>query len=151
MHQDCWLGRKEAGCTKRAITDKVLNENMTAEGDENDVSYDRFSYGDAHPPRLSLIASKGTDWTFLQAQGDGNPPVWNFGVAPAWEAERPIPAGTIFSDRQIYRLGETVELKGVVRYLSYGHLKKEVGAVYDVELRDPQGARTRLEPVTVSE
>ena len=146
------LSEKELlSCTKRNITNKVMNENMPAEGDEDDESYDRGSYGDARPPRLSVIAEKGTDWAMLQAHGDGNPPVWNFGVTPAWEAERPIPAGTIFSDRQIYRLGETVELKGVVRYLSYGVLKKEVGAVYEVELRDPQGARTKLEPVTVSE
>jgi len=138
-------------CTRRNITNKVLNENQPAEGDENDEAYDRSYYGDARPPKLSILASKGTDWTFLQAQGEGNPPVWNFGVTPAWEAERPIAAGTIFSDRQIYRLGETVELKGVARYLSYGELKKEAGAMYDIDLRDPQGASTKLAAVKVSE
>jgi len=146
------IGKKDLlACTKRTITNKTLNEEQPAEGDENDEAYDRESYGDARPPRLSLIASKGTDWTFLQAKGEGNPPIWNFGVTPAWEAERPIAAGTIFSDRKIYRLGETVELKGVVRYLSYGELKKEVNASYDVELLDPTGARTKLAPVKVSE
>lgn len=146
------FGQKElSACTKRKITNKALNEERPAERDENEEAYDRESYGDARPPKLSLIVSKGTDWTFLQARGEGNPPIWNFGVTPAWEAERPIAAGTIFSDRRIYRLGETVELKGVVRYLSYGELKKEVGAAYDVELRDPHGARTKLSPVKVSE
>ena len=146
------LGEKELlACTRRTITNKVVNKEEPAEGDEDDVHYDRSRYGDAKPPRLAVVVAKGADWTFLQAQGEGNPPVWNFGVSPAWEAERPVAAGTIFSDRQIYRLGETVELKGVVRYLSYGELKKESGAEYEIELIDPHGARTKLSPVKVSE
>jgi alpha-2-macroglobulin len=146
------LGAQELlACTKRNITAKVLSGNRRAEADEDDEMYDSRSHGQAGPPRLSVLVSKGTDWTFLQAQGEGNPPVWNFGVSPAWEAERPIAAGVIFSDRRIYRLGETVELKGVARYLSYGELKKEAGTEYEISLTDPHGSRTKLPNAKVNE
>ena len=138
-------------CTKRHISNKVLNENMPAGGDPDDEAYDQEYYGFAQPPTLILIVSKGDDWTYLRAQGEGNPSIWNFGVSSAWEAERPIPAGTIFSDRDIYRLGETVELKAVFRYLLYGEMKKDIGGKYNITLTDPNGGIKGLQDITLSE
>lgn len=138
-------------CTKRHISNKVLNEDMPAGRDPDDEAYDQEYYGFVQPPTLILIVSKGDDWTYLRAQGEGNPSVWNFGVSSAWEAERPIPAGTIFSDRDIYRLGETVELKAVFRYLHYGELKKDIGGKYNITLTDPNGGIKGLQDITLSE
>jgi uncharacterized protein YfaS (alpha-2-macroglobulin family) len=140
-----------AKCTRRRITNKIINELYPPEADPNDILYDRERFGFAEPPSLLIIAENGDDWTFLQTTPYGNPSIWQFGVMSDWEGERPISRGTIFSDRYIYRPGETVKMKGVARYLLYGKLMSGEGQEYTIKLRDPQGAQSEIGKAKVNE
>ncbi len=143
--------KKIARCTKRRIRDKVLNELYPPEADPDDILYDQEQFGFTEPPRLLIIAEKGDDWTFLQTQRSGHPSIWSFGVSTAWEAERPISRGTIFSDQDLYRPGDTVRMKGVSRYLLYGKLLNGKGLEYKIKLRNPRGAEKEIGKVKVNE
>ena len=146
------LSAKEiARCTKRRIRSKILNELYPPEADPDDILYDQERFGFAEPPRLLIIAEKGEDWTFLQTQRSGYPSIWSFGVSTDWEAERPISRGTIFSDQNLYRPGDTVKMKGVSRYLLYGKLLNGKGLEYKIKLYDPNGAEKEIGKVKVNE
>ncbi len=138
-------------CTKRRISNKILNELYPPEADPDDILYDQERFGFAEPPRLLIVAEKGDDWTFIHTESGGNPSLWSFGISPAWEAERPLCRGTIFSDQHLYRPGDTVRLKGVIRYLLYGKLQTGKGLTFEVKLRDPHGGEKQIEKVRVNE
>ncbi len=140
-----------AKCSRRRTTNKVINELYPPQADPDDIMYDREKFGFAEPPSLLIIAENGDDWTFLQTSSYGNPTIWQFGVIADWEGERPISRGTIFSDRNIYRPGETVKMKGVSRYLLFGKLMSGEGQEYTLKLRDPQGAQTEIGKVKVND
>ncbi len=144
-------GEAMARCTKRRISNKVLNELFAPEADPDDILYDQERFGFAEPPRLLIAAEKGDDWTFLQTRPGGNPPIYRFGVMSAWEAGRPLPRGTIFSEHYLYRPGDTVRLKGLSRYLLYGKLYSGKDMEYTIKLRDPQGAQKTIGKVQVNE
>jgi hypothetical protein len=138
-------------CTKREIETRVLNELYPPEADPDDVLYDQERYGFAEPPRLLIVAQKDEDWTFLQTSESGTPSIWRFGVGSAWEAERPLSRGTIFSDQFLYRPGDTVRMKGISRYLLYGRMLTGEGLEYIIKLRDPGGAEQHIDTVGVNE
>ncbi|MEO0292785.1 MAG: alpha-2-macroglobulin family protein [candidate division WOR-3 bacterium] len=138
-------------CTKRRITNKVLNELYPPEADPDDILYDIEKYGFAEPPTLLIVVEKDDDWTFIHTEEYGNPSLWDFGIEPDWEAERPICRGVIFSDRHLYRPGDTVRLKGVVRYLLYGKLHTGEGLSFTVKVRDPHGGEKEVTEVKVNE
>ena len=144
-------GSDMANCTKRRIASKTLNELYPPEADSDDILYDIEHFGSPEPPRLLIIAEKGDDWTFLQTDTYGNPSVWQFGIMADWEAERPISRGTIFSDQYLYRPGDTVQMKGISRYLWYGRLMNGRDQEYTIKLRDPLGAEKEIGKVKVSD
>ena len=162
-NQPCYEGTTDANgmltltstesqlCTDRRITNKVLNEMFPPEMDPDDELYDRVKYGYAAPPRMLIIAEKGDDWTFLHTDRYGNPQIYNFGVPADWEAVRPISAGTIFSDHYMYRPGDTVKMKGVVRYLQYGTLLNGAGKDVTLKLTGPDGNPKTIGTAKVSE
>ncbi len=138
-------------CTKRRIKNKILNELYPPEADPDDILYDQERFGFAEPPKLLIVAEKDDDWTFIHTEEGGNPSLWTFGLSSAWEAERPLCRGTIFSDQHLYRPGDTVRLKGISRYLLYGKLQTGKGLSFEVKLRDPHGGEKQIEKVRVNE
>ncbi|MCK5077494.1 MAG: hypothetical protein KAR38_14020, partial [Calditrichia bacterium] len=140
-----------AKCTKRRIKNKILNELYPPEADQDDILYDQEKYGFAEPPRLLIVAENGDDWTFMHTKADGNPPIWQFGVGSAWEAERPLSRGILFSDHFIYRPGDTVKIKGISRYLLYGKLLTGEDMEYTIKIRDPHGAQKEIGKVKVND
>jgi uncharacterized protein YfaS (alpha-2-macroglobulin family) len=138
-------------CTKRRIRNKVLNELYPPEADPDDILYDQEKFGFAEPPRLLIVAEKDDDWTFIQTQSGGNPSLWSFGLSPAWEAERPLCRGTIFTDQHLYRPGDTVKLKGISRYLLYGKLLTGEGLALEIKLRDPRGGEKQIGKVKIND
>ncbi|MEJ2567394.1 MAG: Ig-like domain-containing protein, partial [candidate division WOR-3 bacterium] len=138
-------------CTKRRISNKILNELYPPEADPDDILYDQERFGFAEPPILLIVAEKDDDWTFIHTESGGNPSLWNFGISSAWEAERPLCRGTIFSDQHLYRPGDTVRLKGVIRYLLYGKLQSGKGLPFEIKLRDPHGGEKQVGKVRVNE
>lgn len=103
------------------------------------------------PPQVTIIAEKDSDWTFLQTTYSGTPAIWRFGVFADWEGGKPLSRGTIFSDQFLYRPGDTVQMKGLSRYLLNGKLRAGSGEQVIVKVRDPMGSEVNLDTVRVSD
>lgn len=76
---------------------------------------------------------------------------YEFGLSQGWEGERPDSASFIFTDRGIYRPGDDVFMKGVVRYRVLGELRAPAeGSTLTVTLSDSRGEVVKREAVKVT-
>ena len=66
-------------------------------------------------PRLFAIVQAGDDLAFTSSLYDDGVEPYRFDVATDWAPEPVSYAGSVFSDRGLYRSGETVHLKGILR------------------------------------
>ncbi|MGQ9671702.1 MAG: alpha-2-macroglobulin family protein [Candidatus Aminicenantales bacterium] len=89
---------------------------------------------DNSEPRQWVFASRGADTAFTSSEwGTGLDP-YRFKIAYDWLPEPQAFQGAIFTERGIYRAGETVHIKGIIREKVKGqwqipsHLKKPGGA-----------------------
>jgi hypothetical protein len=90
-------------------------------------------------PTQYVIVRKGSDAALLCSDmGTGISP-WRFGINYEWRAEPDRVAGTIFSDRGVYRPGETVHLKGVLRELAGSDWSVPTDGRVKLVIRDPEG------------
>ena len=91
------------------------------------------------------VAYVGSDW------GDGVEP-WAFGVNYDLGEASPLLRGSVFSDRGVYRLGEEVHLKAILRSdTARGVALLEKGTAVDVVLKDSHGEDVDKRTVTVGE
>ena len=83
---------------------------------------------------------------------------WNSGVEPyefslssGWEGEKPASSSFIFTDRGIYKPGDEVFVKGVVRYRVLGELRApQDGSTLAVTITDSKGEKVKTENVKVT-
>ncbi len=88
-------------------------------------------------PRQWVFARRGKDVAFTSSEwGTGFYP-YRFGIDYDWNPEPETVAGEVFTERGIYRAGETVHIKGVLRQRERGEWRlpavKEVGCL----IQDP--------------
>lgn len=98
-------------------------------GDEEMGDDDNLSAG----PHYLVFASRGDDWTFEEINDYGDSDgAWRFHGSD--EAVR----GVLFSDKTLYKRGETVHFKGIVRTIgAAGVTMPAAGEKVAVHLRDP--------------
>jgi hypothetical protein len=78
------------------------------------------------------VAYVGSDWT------EGLEP-WNFGISYRLEEAQPQLRGSVFSDRGVYRLGEEVHLKAILRSdTAEGMRLVDQGTAVEIVVRDSQ-------------
>ncbi|MBK7861550.1 MAG: alpha-2-macroglobulin [Archangiaceae bacterium] len=102
-------------------------------------------------PQVVVVAQKDGDLTGTANTWASGVEPYEFGLSQGWEGEAPQSHGFVFSDRGIYRPGDTVYLKGVVRYRSVGELKMpSAKSVIEVKVTDSrdQTVKTVKVPVT---
>ncbi len=76
---------------------------------------------------------------------------YEFGLSQGWEGERPDSASFVFTDRGIYRPGDEVYVKGVVRYRVLGELRAPAeGSTLTVTLTDSRDEVVKRETVKVT-
>ncbi len=99
-----------------------------------------------------LVASLGAD-SYLTAFDSTLATVglWHFPVRQSWGT----PPGSsrqafLFTDRSLYRPGETVRLKGIIRNLRGNSVESENPSPARVIVRDPEGKEVATRPVTIS-
>lgn len=91
-------------------------------------------------PFALVTAAKDGDFTFTANTWSSGVEPYEFGLSQGWEGERPQTAGFVFTDRDLYRPGDTVHVKGVVRYRSVGELRApSEGSTFAVEIHDSRG------------
>ncbi|MCT7994992.1 alpha-2-macroglobulin family protein [Laspinema olomoucense] len=115
----------------------------------NSQQVQRCNQGAEEPPQLLAIARQNQDWAYTRIwQYSGT---YGYGIDGGWNPGRPLSRGTIFSDRQLYKPGETAEFTAVAYYLENGDLIQDKNAAYTVTLRDPEGNETALETQNTNE
>lgn len=112
------------------------------------------------------LKSPKYDWEYpfalvvAQKEGDvsATANTWSSGVEPyefnlsqGWEGERPQSNSFVFTDRGIYKPGDDVYVKGVVRYRVLGELRApQEGSTLTVTVSDSRGEKVKTETVKVT-
>ncbi len=88
-------------------------------------------------PQQWVFARRGRDVAFTSSEwGTGVYP-YRFGIDYDWNPRPETVQGQIFSERGIYRAGETVHLKGIVRSMEKGRWRLPRARQVECEIRDP--------------
>lgn len=81
----------------------------------------RHFYDDA--PFALVSAEKDGDLGVTASGWEGSASPYAFGVSAAWETEAPVSLAQVFTERGIYRPGDSVELKGFLRDRRLGQIE----------------------------
>ena len=93
--------------------------------------------GFTDPPQLLTVVREDEDWAFIRTlEYDG---AYSYGFSGGWESDRPLSRGTVFSDRALYKPGETAWFTGNAYFLQNGELRPDPNTAYEVVLDDPNG------------
>jgi len=105
------------------------------------------------PDGIVVIVRQGADYAFATPSSflQNDLSLYSFNVFADWEGSKVYSLGGIFSDRQLYLDGETVTLKGVVRYREEDRIATPSGLSMKVKLEDPNGDSTVIGNVTTDE
>lgn len=88
-------------------------------------------------PQQWVFAKRGKDQAFLSSEwGTGIDP-YRFGIEYDWNPEPQIIQGYIFTERGIYRAGEKVYIKGIIRKREKGQWKLPSAKEIECEVQDP--------------
>lgn len=99
-------------------------------------------------PEEVLFASSGSDWTFERVSDVR--PAWDVPVNTDFGGELGI-QGLVFTERGVYRPGDTVRVKGVVRREGVRGSVVPKGEKLTLTLTSPNDEKVRTQTLTVSE
>ena len=71
--------------------------------------------GTSEDRRLLFFAEKDGDHSYVSSSSQGGISPWDFGLDASWDNKESSLTGVLFSDRGLYRPGELVHLKGILR------------------------------------
>lgn len=102
-------------------------------------------------PFTLVTATRGGDTGITASSWQDGIAAWDFNLMQGWEGKRPDPSGFVFTERGIYRPGETVHVKGLARYRTLGALKApKAGSELQVIVRDSRGEDQTTQRVKVT-
>jgi len=102
-------------------------------------------------PTVVVLAQKDGDVSGTANTWASGVEPYEFGLTQGWEGEAPQSASFIFTDRGIYRPGDTVNIKGVVRYRTVGELKMpSAKSTLKVRITDSRDNEVKAGNVTVT-
>ncbi len=87
------------------------------------------------PERGVIFASTGDDWTYRRVSDTLNG--WRFGASVDFSADRPF--GMLFTDRGIYRPGDTVRIKGIFREEARSGTSTPQNRPVEISVNGPDG------------
>jgi uncharacterized protein YfaS (alpha-2-macroglobulin family) len=91
--------------------------------------------------RLIVVVEKGDDMAVVDGNWANGIQIWNFGVPVDYKGGETRYRGFILSDRGIYRPGETVHFKGLIRQVGIGKPPTvPAGARVSITVEDPRGS-----------
>lgn len=87
-----------------------------------------------------IVAKKGADLTVIDlASWSLEVDRWRFDLRYSWDPPKELVRGFVFSDRGVYRAGETAHVKAFVRRASDAGLDIPKGREIDLQITDPMG------------
>jgi len=107
---------------------------------------------DGGPPFALVAASLDGDTGVTLADWSGGFGPWAFGVEGAWDGKRPQSMGFATAERGIYRPGDTVLVKGMLRYRRLGVVTTPPrGTQAEVVVADSHGKQIWSRSISLSE
>ncbi len=82
---------------------------------EYEDEYEMESYTERYEPKFWILVSKGTDQAIYSNRWDFGLDPWRFNISYNWYIRAEEYGATIFTEKGLYRSGETVHIKGMVR------------------------------------
>jgi alpha-2-macroglobulin len=111
------------------VYDRGGNERWSGKTDKDGIATvpglsesDREKEGREHPFALVAATKEGDTGVTLSNWTGGFAP-WDFSVQADWDGKTPRSLGMVVAERGIYRPGDTVQLKGLLRYRKLGALQ----------------------------
>ena len=102
-------------------------------------------------PKVVVTAEKDGDQAVTVNTWSSGIEPYEFGLSQAWEAERAQSNGFIFTDRGVYRPGDKVYVKGVMRYRVLGQLRGAAeNSAFAVTVNDSRRDKVKTETVKVN-
>jgi uncharacterized protein YfaS (alpha-2-macroglobulin family) len=96
----------------------------------------------ADAPSLVAIVRLGSDWTYVRIDSYSGAYAGDF--YNGWSTDAPLSRGTIFSDRALYKPGETAQLTAIGWFLADGRLRRGLAPSYGLVLEAPDGKKRDL-------
>jgi alpha-2-macroglobulin len=98
---------------------------------------DRFT----EAPSLLTVVREANDWAYSRSRPWSGS--YGYGIYAGW-TDRTESRGEIFSDRKLYKPGETAWFTGVAVQLDRGQLRQDKEKAYKITVINPNGDRTDL-------
>ena len=99
-----------------------------------------------------VVAEKDGDTAYLGSDWHEGIGPWDFGYALNLREAQPVLRGTVFSDRGVYRLGEEVHFKTILRSDTPSGMKLLIpGTLIDLSTHDSQGKEIDKRTVKIGE
>ncbi len=102
-------------------------------------------------PRLWIFAAKGKDFAFISSEWETGLLPYRFNIPYEWNPQPKEVHGYIFSERGLYRAGEVVHIKGILRKREKGDWKKLSIEEVECEVLDPFKKRILKKKVELDE
>jgi uncharacterized protein YfaS (alpha-2-macroglobulin family) len=102
-------------------------------------------------PRQWIFATKGKDFAFISSEWDTGLLPYRFNIPYEWNPQPKKTHGSIFSERGLYRAGETVHIKGIIRKREKGEWKKILTEEVECEVLDPFKKRILKQKVSLDD
>lgn len=102
-------------------------------------------------PFALVVAQKDGDVSATANTWSSGVEPYEFGLSSGWEGEKPDSTGFVFTDRGIYKPGDEVFIKGVMRYRVLGELRAPAeGSLVTVKVQDSKGEDVKSENVKLT-
>ncbi|NCO36672.1 MAG: hypothetical protein GW893_22785 [Armatimonadetes bacterium] len=107
----------------------------------------------SQPDDILITVREGEDYAFATANHflGNDMGLWNFDVSPGWDGADATSLGALFSDRRLYLDGETVTIKGVIRYRTEDRTVTPSGLSLKATLEEPNGESAPVGDVKTDE
>lgn len=89
-----------------------------------------------HGTEMYVIAEKSGDRAFLGTDWTDGIETWNYNIPTDYNEGGKKTAGIVFAERGVYRPGETVHIKGIIRSDNFGILKTQPGKKIKLSVKD---------------
>lgn len=147
------IDRKPLSGVKVEALDAKGQVRWTAETDERGMA---TGAGSAEPTAEGaarvIVVSRGEDLAFLDlADWRTRSEAYQFGLPHGWDSKAEELRGLVFTERGVYRAGETVHVKGYLRIDRDKRLELATQKTVDVRVVNPMGDRASAQTIALGE
>ena len=100
-------------------------------------------------PQQWIFATRGDDFAFISSEWDTGLSPYQFGIPFEWNPKPVEIQGYVFTERGLYRAGETVHIKGILRQREMGEWKTLPIDQIECEVLDPFNKRQLKKKVSL--